>query len=573
MIFIHQIGNVVIPFEASSVAPLKLDMERNFRGDANQPAGGVTTVLTQYRGLPEPKKITLNATLVSQDGRSASAQLNDLLSLGGVPYIDVIGYVPDIAVDCGAQAPSFPVQWLMTTGMITRITPTTEVNGKGVHPAEALEVSIDLLLDPFWYPIDKFQFQVQYGSLEATLFTPVTLLEYDPQRLPRAPGRFVFRRKNYLNWYTGYTPQVWTTDYYTADSFKVSPLQVLDYSYQVAPDRSRWGAPPTAVYALSNLPTTGTLTIQVESEYSPGRLLTHESTLDLGALSTRLADDYDLGGILPGDVLIVSDSLHAPGFLLRDDTPLTFNDRLVKPEWVYPYESPGQLIGSRQHGALPGAERRRRESRLAPRLQDALMITAKFYDLEGRFLDSFTVLSLTVERELNAVPTFDFSIDSTFLHGGSLDRQHQPRAAIDVDGVREIDGYVRSISLDESGNYRVQCDSLFVELTRVRSKSNAKYQDQQVVAILLDLLTYAPQWALGDFLTMEDFMVRTTVDLRGEKRLFSQITKLMASVPNLFFREGPNRTIELGIFDRQQQPLIPRHAGPSRWRWRRSTRT
>lgn len=177
------------------------------------------------------------------------------------------------------------------------------------------------------------------------------------------------------------------------------------------------------------------------------------------------------------------------------------------------------------------------------------MITVKLYTQDNEFLDTYIAQKLSVRRELNAVDIFDFLIDGSALHGDPIDIFERMRVAVDVDGVRQMVGYVDAINRTSDGEFTVQCNSLMWKLTTIRSKSNAKYQDEQVIAILLDLLTYAPGWSLGRITTMQDFLVRTTVDLRGEKRLFAQIIKLVESVPNLFLREGPNQTIELGVFN------------------------
>lgn len=185
------------------------------------------------------------------------------------------------------------------------------------------------------------------------------------------------------------------------------------------------------------------------------------------------------------------------------------------------------------------------------------MINAKFFRANGEYLYTVPCGSLNVSYELNAVGTFDFKVESPFLRGHTVDRLIRLRVVIQVDGVERASGYVHSMSMNK-GTYSFRCNSLMDELTKIRSKTNAKYQDQQVIAILLDLLTYAPDWRLGDITTMIDPLVRTTVDLRGEKRLYAQIIRLIESVPNIYLREGPGRTLDIGVFNEQAHPRLAR---------------
>lgn len=183
------------------------------------------------------------------------------------------------------------------------------------------------------------------------------------------------------------------------------------------------------------------------------------------------------------------------------------------------------------------------------------MINVKFYRRNGEYLFTTPCDSLTVNYELNAVGAFDFQLDAQNFSGHRLDRMVRMRTSALVDGVLQATGYVYSLSAD-NGKYTVRCNSLMDELTRIRSKTDAAYQDQQLIAILLDLLTYAPEWSLGDITTMIDPLVRTTVDLRGEKRLYNQIIKLLESVPNVYLREGANRTLDIGQFNREIHPRL-----------------
>lgn len=185
------------------------------------------------------------------------------------------------------------------------------------------------------------------------------------------------------------------------------------------------------------------------------------------------------------------------------------------------------------------------------------MITVKFYTYEDQFIESFTSRNLNVHHALNAINTFDFEVDPGDMRAGTVDRLQRMRVKVEYRGSQYISGLVDSITISTEGTFRFQCNSLLYELTQIRAKSNALYQGQQVIAILLDLFTYAPGWRLGNITSMENIEVRTTIDLRGEERLFSQIVSLVNSIPNLYFREGRDRTIDFGLFNQNTYPFIP----------------
>jgi hypothetical protein len=162
--------------------------------------------------------------------------------------------------------------------------------------------------------------------------------------------------------------------------------------------------------------------------------------------------------------------------------------------------------------------------------------------------------SFTINHVINEAGTFNFSISAS-QSVNVMDMAQPLRATLYVGNRYKVDGLVDNIGLQEN-TFTISCNSGLQALTRIRAKTNAKYEDAQVVAIFYDLLTYAPGWSLGEISTMADPLIRTTIDLRGEQRLFAQMTKLTESIPDMWMRYGGDQTIDLGFFDKRIYPAI-----------------
>jgi hypothetical protein len=349
-IFIHQIGEFVTHIESSSLAGLKIDLPRSFRGGMVQPDNGVQASFTHTRQLPELQDVQITGTLVCTDCLSVTDQINRLMAMGGVPFIDIIGYLPNVCCgsgecSCGGALSGRQVQWVTTTGMITKIDRATEISDNGNHPGNVMEVSLSLVLDPYWQPLNKFSWDVIYGTDSVSDWAPLSALLHWPGGFPKYPdGRVVFRRKYYEDFHLPYAPNLWTYRYYDSNEFVASEFQTRVRQYTLAPNVARWNAPLSSIYAFRNLPPSGTIYIDVLSEIAPGRHPLSRSYLVLDDLDALLAD-YGHTGLQSTDEVFATDGLYGPGFILRAGEPLTYLDALVIPEWNFAEESPGQLLG------------------------------------------------------------------------------------------------------------------------------------------------------------------------------------------------------------------------------------
>jgi len=194
-------------------------------------------------------------------------------------------------------------------------------------------------------------------------------------------------------------------------------------------------------------------------------------------------------------------------------------------------------------------------------------------------LSEYIISSASINRAINEAGTFDFSIPIGLLRGiplpvsGVAHTTQRPFSAdLYQDGELLVQGNVDSIGIsyiDDEPSYKFSCNSELFDLTRYLAKSTAYYQNEYFLYILEDLLVSAigvttlNSWTLGEVVTLEDPTIKTTIDLRGEAKVFGQIMKLLAAVPNTFLRygeralDGSNRfTFDIGAFNRQVYPPI-----------------
>lgn len=192
----------------------------------------------------------------------------------------------------------------------------------------------------------------------------------------------------------------------------------------------------------------------------------------------------------------------------------------------------------------------------------------------GQLLADIPLEKASIRFALNEVGSFDFSLPVSFLSARELPLQDDIpvadqeiyEAQIYEDGELFVQGTVDSIKLDFIASelvYAFQCNAELGELAIKRARSNAKYQDQQVLGILVDLLKSVSTWKLGDISTIVDATVRTTIDLRNERHLLPQIKKLLEATPDMFFRYGGFingfHRLDVGKFDVNRTPKIAPH--------------
>lgn len=190
----------------------------------------------------------------------------------------------------------------------------------------------------------------------------------------------------------------------------------------------------------------------------------------------------------------------------------------------------------------------------------------KLLDLAtGVLVADLAPIKLRVQRQQNATGSYSFTVPVFMPNARKL--EDHCRAYILEDGVVVMDGTVGQVSWGMAGDqvvYSISGNGELADLANMRPHSDSHYQNTSVTAILVDLLTSAPGWALGDISTMIDPAKTTTIDLREEEHLFPQIAKVIDSIPGNYYRYGGtdalgNRLLDIGEFGGQTQHSFAQH--------------
>lgn len=356
-IYIYQIGNVTLGVQASDLAGIAMELPRSFRGEAKQGLYSPTTYFTGGIQLPEPLEAKVSGTIFCRKCMSVADQFNALMSVSGRPYVDVIGYLPNPCCTlsgecetCGDCPPDTRPTWLWTTGFVKEVSRTHQYEEVGdLHAEEAMEIEIELILSTYWLPLNPYVWEPHYDGSYVDGFRTIQEDPYrnnfpeDVHQISHCGKREVlFNKKRYTDELALYDVDLWDSmfDIYTGVGHGWKEWQ----HYRVSPPIRRWSAPATSIYAFKGLTASGELEIAVESEVIPYEITEHISTLDLSELDSLLSTN-GFTGIMDTDIVIATDSLYAPGFVVRNGSALKINNIPIKPVWTYEYSCVGELLG------------------------------------------------------------------------------------------------------------------------------------------------------------------------------------------------------------------------------------
>lgn len=357
-IFLYQIGMDRITAKPTSFAGLQVDMPRTFKTNVSQGFGNPKAVFSGFATYPEPLELNLSGTFLCSCCQSVSDQFNRLLSMGGRPHVDIIGYIPNDCCSvgescgtCGNCTGDGAVTWMTTTGVIESIERSYTLESGGEYPGSMMEVSFKLTLDAYWYPLNPYSWFARYDTEPYDSFRTDPVLTRSPLPVTVTDSStFYFWKRNYPASLEFYDPTLWPEIYKFDDALASTYVESpsATFTYRVRSPRTRWSAQPSSMYAFRNLPAEGEINIQVRSEISPFYVETFQSTLDL----STLADLFVLTDIEQAKVsLIVTDSLYRPGFMMYEgeffsvDALLAPSTDLFIPAWDYETAFPGELLG------------------------------------------------------------------------------------------------------------------------------------------------------------------------------------------------------------------------------------
>lgn len=361
MLHIFQVGNVVIDVYEQQWHGLRTTV-------ADDKAVAVTNSpyflwpSSEYR--LKPTSVEIEGEVLS-DGRTYNQKVNLLRRMKGIPVEIIAWEVLDCCHEggCGCHTSSYaPIIWYSNYGVLTSV---EETSSHRKFPT----VSLSLVVGAFWQPINRYYWSWQtedpdyfsgvglrpaashiYTPSLSTTYTPINYGSY----MHQYPGAFEIHQK--WGWkrvlndeITYYDPNLWEKFLSNlTDNFPLASARSWDtaFSYDVDVDESLWNAPPLSLYAVSNLPTTGELTITVERLNSQNMKVTEVTTVDLGQLYFDL---YFASAYYRTNTLIIGDLRRKPGFVVMDDevggSPTIVSD--IYPYTTFPGLWPGMLSPGR----------------------------------------------------------------------------------------------------------------------------------------------------------------------------------------------------------------------------------
>jgi hypothetical protein len=351
-IFIYQIGYAHLGVTASSVAGLEIELPKSFRGEVRQTPFKPGISFSNLYQLPEAQELTISGSIIPKPSWSINDQLAMLESVGGHPMVDVIAYLPEIEpLGCSDCFNPGCTTWITTVGQITSITPTFVIDGESAWPTEVVECEIEMILSDYWMPLNPWLWEAYHDGGQVSGLRQVVDAYKSPVPCstipfsPRKSNLLLWNKKNYKYPFDLYDIAVWE------NTPNARGRGWGDWSeYMVGGSIRKWNAPPTSNYQFTNMPTSGTITIDVASEFSAFSRVDHTSTIDLAELNTQLVA-LGYTGIEEADILIATDSIYAPSVYVRDGAILD-----VHPIWLYEYAYVGQFLGPLNHVSITAPE-------------------------------------------------------------------------------------------------------------------------------------------------------------------------------------------------------------------------
>lgn len=172
----------------------------------------------------------------------------------------------------------------------------------------------------------------------------------------------------------------------------------------------------------------------------------------------------------------------------------------------------------------------------------------------AEWVADYLPIEWSVKRQQDNTGSWSFSVPYTERFADELKQYSE--AYFYLDGEELIRGYVDDLQIDLSGDkivYRVTGLGEAVELDKMLSQNFSHYDNVEVIVIIQELLMWAG-WALGDFSTMQDATIKTTIDLRDQETVLQQIRRVCEAVPGVHWRWGGydclgRPTLDIGFFD------------------------
>lgn len=354
--FIYQIDKIPIRGVAEHQSNV------SFKGEIIQPRQVEKVGFTNRYSVPETTKIKLRGTLTTRKDISPLNYLHSLIKIGGIPYIDVIGYLPNDF--CDSEDQTF---WFQTYGMITNIDRNYRLETNTSEQFSTMELDLELVINPYWTPLNRYQFFPYYGDdvpdfyeLNEINETDRSAFDYDDQAIQEIVSAtvplyinptivdwsfvtpFVFYKNSSYDPKRLYNPIFWEKWALTAQGLASDNSDTINDIVHY----NDFSGDILFTHYFQNLSGSDEIIVTIESEFG-NTLLTNTSTLDLTALDNLLATDEYGNTSLVAKRIIVTNGGPYSSFVLDGNLDLVISSITglpLLPDWEYSTRYPCELF-------------------------------------------------------------------------------------------------------------------------------------------------------------------------------------------------------------------------------------
>lgn len=347
MLFLYQVGD--LPLYDSLRGPggkgIQIDMSSEWR-DPTQKFSGISgqhSYAPLTHGILDKNSISVKGAVYPTKFMDAEEFQNMLFSIGGRRNIPIIAFRYVENYNSTAQY----IDWLVNYGMVNKVPRKQEyMSEDNIFAPLTAEIQFDIdnlglkwrRLSPWLWEYRRWADRVIDPNSSLLAASEPSNKFVHPQKFAQIlPDRYFFLYDTTL---TDFSPAFWGVKYEEEPNdggFGSNWVGVGTFEF--FSDPLRWSAPPSSVYAFTNLATSGTLSIAVQrtTGFFANQVVEEISTLDLAIVDSDL-NAVGYGGLRSDDIIITGLVAPQPGFVLRDGSKI----EAARPKWDYPATYPGE---------------------------------------------------------------------------------------------------------------------------------------------------------------------------------------------------------------------------------------
>lgn len=377
--FIYEIGGEIIRGIAEHASSL------SWKGDNQQSSQNALVYFTNRYAVPEAVEIKLKGSINIDKDVDPLNKLHRIIKMGGLPYIDIIGYLPSTMAHeayCDTDVENNQIYYFHTYGMITKVDREYTLDLETDNQFQIMSLDLELTINPYWTPLNRYLWFPYYGADVPDVFelsqrfTEVgeeTWLEtyYD---IPVIEKRNADTNKpiyhtpmGLVDWHfdapfvfyknQSYDPNMLYDPIYWSDWCRYNE-QGIGYGFDVFSGTNASYACGNAfsgdikyLHAFKQPTPANDIYLDVTTEVSPMEIKTYRSRLNCLALHSILQQpEFGSTGLTANHIIFVGNDELTTSFVMNSAMQIvtsSITGQVLVPEWEYETRMPCELFGSR----------------------------------------------------------------------------------------------------------------------------------------------------------------------------------------------------------------------------------